>query len=753
MSRKDIISKTVAGQTAVKLDIRVINMPLYPSTDNVVNVFYGYYKNGDLRIENSAAEGNLQLGDLISSLSKTNLLNALTTEVGAVTSATLNFNQLNDTLFDISYEQGGGTKNIRLSGSYFTSDECIAIRNAVFSSTSSSNLYANKRKQLTINSSGSQTDYQIGFTIHNTTGTDTTSDIYLGGNVRSDWGDVRIKSIDGTALPFSITYQDDTSITVEVLVSLSSGDNTFYIYYDKAATSSPYKIALLTDTHYDAVTDAGVNRTHSLDYIDNFVARMATYLPDLAVNNGDKTGAGSTTEATQLSWYQGVLDHFAPVSAYAGEVKEGVAPGNHDFQYIYFASVLAKHTADTWMEAGVLYGFWENADYRFISLDANYATNTENHMDYQHQGNGYINPTQLTWLTNTLNSSTKPCIIFCHQPLAEETTDQQGKTQTPSLTKEIYHTQNRTAVRTALENSGKVVCVISGHVHWHRLDVINGIPYLTMNDLLEAQYSGEPISGTTGNWSLIELDKDSRTIRFKMEAMSGGNYYTVADYLIPMNQTIYDTDIAYYPEKVYASGNAATFGRASLLSDCCQFTANDPAFVYTHPVIAYSEPKLSPKTFKIVGVTSSPNFGRLYFAFAPQTGDFRMKFAVQLSAQTNKLFKIYNTSDASPAAYLCFRPTGNISAYNTSGTETVLQAYSLNTWYQIEIILYMSTSKYDVIINGTKQASLFSFYSANTTLQNLEIITEAGNCFIDNLRIEKYASTDPSMTVGAEEII
>jgi 3',5'-cyclic AMP phosphodiesterase CpdA len=750
MSRRKIVSKNVDGFTVTELDVRIVSMPLYPTTNNVVNVFYGYFSDN----KRIGSEGNLQLGDLISSDSKTALLDALTAQVGAVIEATLLLHQVKDGPFSIKYKKSDGTEGlVRLTGSYFTSSEYNAIISAVMTATSSNLNEWSLRKEITVNSTSS-TNYQISFTLHNTTGTDTISDIYLGSNVRSDWGDVRIKSADGTALPFSITYQDSTSITIEVLVSLISGDNTFYIYYGRSATSSPYKIALLTDTHYDASTDAGVNRTHSLDYIDNFVARMTTYLPDLAVNNGDKTGAGSTDEATQLSWYQSVLDHFAPVSAHAGEVRDGVTPGNHDFQYMHLASILAKHTAETWMEAGVLYGYFETPGYRFISLDANYATNTENHMDYQHQGNGYINPTQLAWLTNTLNSSTKPCIIFVHQPLAEETTDQQGKTQTPSLTKEIYHTQNRTAVRTVLENSGKVVCVISGHVHWHRLDVINGIPYLTMNDLLEAQYSGEPISGTTGNWSLIELDKDSRTIRFKMEAMSGGNYYTVADYLIPMNQTIYDTDIAYYPEKVYASGNAATFGRASILSDCCQFTANDPAFVYTHPVIAYSEPKLSPKTFKIVGVTSSPNFGRLYFAFAPQTGDFRMKFAVNLSAQTNKLFKIYNTNDASAAAYICFRPTGNISAFNTSGTETVLQAYSLNTWYQIEIVVYISTSKYDVVINGVKQASLFSFYSANTTLQNLEIITEAGNCFIDNMRIEKYASTAPSITaVGSEENI
>ena len=94
-----------------------------------------------------------------------------------------------------------------------------------------------------------------------------------------------------------------------------------------------------------------------------------------------------------------------------------------------------------------------------------------------------------------------------------------------------------------------------------------------------------------------------------------------------------------------------------------------------------------------------------------------------------------------------------MSAYNSS-SETVLMAYALDTWYEIEIVIYMSLSKYDVIVDGVKKASLYSFYSANTTVKQVEILTEAGDCFIDNMRIEKYASTEPTITaIGSEETL
>lgn len=59
-----------------------------------------------------------------------------------------------------------------------------------------------QRKPITIVGSvdGAQTDYQIKVRVHKSTGTDTATDIYLGNDVRDDFGDVRFTSDDGTTL-------------------------------------------------------------------------------------------------------------------------------------------------------------------------------------------------------------------------------------------------------------------------------------------------------------------------------------------------------------------------------------------------------------------------------------------------------------------------------------------------------------------------------------------------------------------------
>jgi hypothetical protein len=43
----------------------------------------------------------------------------------------------------------------------------------------------------------------------------------------------------------------------------------------------------------------------------------------------------------------------------------------------------------------------------------------------------------------------------------------------------------RRALREVIEQSGKVLAVFNGHVHWNHLDIIAGIPYVTLQSLIE----------------------------------------------------------------------------------------------------------------------------------------------------------------------------------------------------------------------------------------------------------------------------
>jgi hypothetical protein len=469
---------------------------------------------------------------------------------------------------------------------------------------------------------------------------------------------------------------------------------------------------------------------------------MSTYLPDLAVNNGDKVGSSDINiadESIRLGWYQSNMDHFAPVSAHAVVTRDGVAMGNHDNEAFNWTNVHAKHSAETWMQPGVMYGYWESDDFRFISLDGNYDPSTQLHNNNLNTLYAYVDNTQMSWLQGTLASSAKPCIIFIHHACCEI------ETSIILLTKEIYHLSNRVALRTVLEESGKVACVIHGHLHWHRHDIINGIPYLIMtNSATEAQPLSNP-TNTSGRWYLIEIDKEACKIKFTLEGKIGTSYVTIYEDVVAY-KTIFNDDIAHSAERVYALNWAATYSKASLLSDPAQIYVANKDYIAFMPVNKYlSEPFISDRTIKIVG--RSTNIGKGSFYFATQTGLFRMKFGLYASQLQTLNFKLGNGSnaDTAPSIVLNFVSDGTIAAYNGASSSNI-STHSINTWYQFEIIVNTASGTFTIKKDGTTIATNYAFKGANTQLNQMQIETQTGSWFIDNLRVEHYTTPEPTIT-------
>jgi hypothetical protein len=624
-----------------------------------------------------------------------------------------------------------------------------------------------RRKKITLDSQHNIRDHIAVLTIYNTAGVDTVSlvasSVYLDGNVRADWGDLRLTKNDGlTCLPYAILREEATYITIQFKLPACKADTvSIYLYYDGPA-ANVYKMGFITDQHYDAGTNYA-DRDLSTDFIDNFVARMATYLPDLAVSNGDKTGASSAVEATQLGWYQAVLDAFAAVSGSATVVRDGVAPGNHDFEYMSFASVLAKHAGETWMEPGVMYGEWESADFHFISLDSNYAPSTDTHMSLTHQGYGYINPAQIAWLRTALAAATKDVIVFCHHPLSEMDTDQF------TLTKETYHTQNRELIRHILEQSGKVIACFHGHVHFSRIDCIRGIPYITCGNLTNdasnnpALGFGELPASSEGRWDLIEFDRSSRMIRVKHEVQVASAYYTVYDSVVPFGPSTISDDVSNNPEKVFSFNYDGAFEKSCFLRDATQLYVTDDDYVRKFPVNFHTpDPFAYRNAIRIQGRTNNPNFGRLNWVFDTQgdrfcfQGSFYFPSAVSTKGIKFGWVDIIN----SPAVYLAFTSGGNIQISNGIGILTTLQAYVPDTRYDIQMFISLETNLVSLIINGVgydNAANGYWFYSANENykIRQMEIVTETGDMFIHNFRIRPWTINfynNPEVSViGAEE--
>jgi hypothetical protein len=89
---------------------------------------------------------------------------------------------------------------------------------------------------------------------------------------------------------------------------------------------------------------------------------------------------------------------------------------------------------------------------------------------------------QLSWLRADLDQTSLPSLVCIHHPLSDlELTGNRWFEKAPH----ICRVANRREVRAILEESGKVRAVFNGHAHWNHLDVVNGIPYVTLQSLIE----------------------------------------------------------------------------------------------------------------------------------------------------------------------------------------------------------------------------------------------------------------------------
>ncbi len=100
-----------------------------------------------------------------------------------------------------------------------------------------------KPKSITGTTAGAQANYQMKLTVYKGSGTDSPGVVYLGGNVRDDFGDLRFTKSDGvTLLDYWIeSYTSGVSAVVWVEVdSIPASPNTadIYIYYSNPSATS-----------------------------------------------------------------------------------------------------------------------------------------------------------------------------------------------------------------------------------------------------------------------------------------------------------------------------------------------------------------------------------------------------------------------------------------------------------------------------------------------------------------------------------
>src|SRR5690606_6953561 len=225
------------------------------------------------------------------------------------------------------------------------------------------------------------------------------------------------------------------------------------------------RLALISDAHFGPPAyHAGKLRklTHRAEELTRrFVRRMnEVERPELVVNLGDVIEDESRER--DLEAYGRFLDALSGLEARVVHVA-----GNHDQVHL-----TDDDLRRLWRQAGELFHSFDVGGFHFMVLRTVEIRDTAVHLPSE----------QLAFAAADLERTTLPTVVLMHHPASEQgLVGNRWFERAPHLCR----VAERRALRSVLERSGKVAAVFNGHVHWNHLDVIRGIPYVTVQSLVE----------------------------------------------------------------------------------------------------------------------------------------------------------------------------------------------------------------------------------------------------------------------------
>jgi 3',5'-cyclic AMP phosphodiesterase CpdA len=225
-------------------------------------------------------------------------------------------------------------------------------------------------------------------------------------------------------------------------------------------------LAFVTDLHFGPEARfAGKLRkltAHAPELTRAFVARMEVVKPDLVVNLGDDI-EDESREADRARYAEAVsILREAP-----GELVN--VAGNHDTIHLDAADLLSIWGRDS---AASLYSSFDRNGWHFVVL------HTRERKDHDVS----VGDEQLAWLADDLRAHAGPTIVLMHHSAADQ--DLTGNRWFEG-SPHICLVRERRKLRALFEQHGDVRAVFNGHLHWNHVDVIRGIPYVTLQSLIE----------------------------------------------------------------------------------------------------------------------------------------------------------------------------------------------------------------------------------------------------------------------------
>jgi 3',5'-cyclic AMP phosphodiesterase CpdA len=236
-----------------------------------------------------------------------------------------------------------------------------------------------------------------------------------------------------------------------------------------SAPPSPLTLALVSDLHFASLSRPEARyqgkvrklTAHAGELARAFVRQMNEAIhPDLVVNLGDDI-EDESREAD--------LARYAECQAILREAKAPLVnvAGNHDTVHLN-----REDLNRFWQRSGPLYYAFDLGGWHFVVL------HTLEKKDVEIR----VPDAQVTWLRGDLEATSLPTVVFMHHSASEMALEGsrwfEGKPH-------IALVKERAELRAIFERSGRVRAVFNGHLHWNHLDVIAGIPYVTVQSLIE----------------------------------------------------------------------------------------------------------------------------------------------------------------------------------------------------------------------------------------------------------------------------
>ena len=226
-------------------------------------------------------------------------------------------------------------------------------------------------------------------------------------------------------------------------------------------------LALVTDIHFGPEARfAGKLRKLTAQapaLLEAFVARMNQRdTLDLVVNLGDDIEDESLS--VDRARYAACIGILRGLKAEVVHVA-----GNHDTIHQSAADLRAAWGLSP---EGELYSSFDRGGFHFIVLH----TRERKDLDVS------VGPEQLAWLEQDLAAHPGPTIVLMHHSAAEQ--DLRGNRWFEG-SPHICLVRERRAIRRLLAGHGDVRAVFNGHLHWNHLDLCEGIPFVTVQSLIE----------------------------------------------------------------------------------------------------------------------------------------------------------------------------------------------------------------------------------------------------------------------------